>query len=791
MADVDDEESVPEHEAEPAPEVGAVVAMVYEPDLWSLHCCRGKPTLHTQQQLKERYSGRSSLAPPNYVMQFEALESRGCAQLVVAEGLPARCRRLPRESWPSVVTGGSALKHHDLAYQCAIDGTAGDGPPVPPDAPCQSCNYSLLPNTPDLETWLCQHSPAVLKQAIGGLLGLVDAVLDGSATKGVMIDGSVGHHAHCDHASGYGIYNEVVSAARRAVEKHGLKRVMIFDWDIHCGDGIEKILYDDPNILYCSIHRYEGGMFFPGSNFSPDETGGLDANGLTINVGWGTAGGAGESRGMGDEEYRAAFEAVVLPVTRAFEPQIVLVFGGMDAADGDPVGHCNVSPAMYGWMTRQLMMAACSAPLVVLLTGGYDSRSNKPGPVECVRALLGEPAASSPNFGGGEMKPTTGAFIDLLEVLTWHEKLRFSDALAPSFGSLLRWLAQPGGYLDQRQPPEAMTLPMWDEEHLANSASEIKVIASGGSSGESSTAMAEWAAVATVRTKVAPDVSSVVDTIGTCDCAFHHVAGGVGNEADLEATMHEVHAAVQTYPYWDQARLRMAYLQLRLGDESAARKTAMTGLLLYKLRQRLGGQLHAALISLGWPSARRCDLHRGLQQLLGRRSLSQSEIDALAALAEAHTPMQFVTSLLAQPGRLQLRIPAAAARVLAEGALPAGPHKSGWMAFLEINDEVAVDRDTWLQLCGASGPGWAHIEAPLYDGFEAAFAEVTTSLLQDFVVGAREAQSKGGLEAVARAAREELEVGGHGYIDESEEENESDIDFDSLLSSSSNESIVD
>jgi hypothetical protein len=119
MAHVD-EGPVPEHEAEPEPEIGAVVAMVHEPELWSLHCCRGKPTQHTQQQLKARYGGRSSLAPPNYAMQFEALDSRGCAQLVVAEGLPARCRRLPPESWPSVGTGGTALKHHDLAYQRAI-----------------------------------------------------------------------------------------------------------------------------------------------------------------------------------------------------------------------------------------------------------------------------------------------------------------------------------------------------------------------------------------------------------------------------------------------------------------------------------------------------------------------------------------------------------------------------------------------------------------------------------------------------------------------------------------------
>eukprot|EP01052_Picozoa_sp_SAG31_P046968 SAG31_NODE_9196_length_1317_cov_1.844007_1_plen_306_part_10 len=238
----------------------------------------------------------------------------------------------------------------------------------------------------------------------------VDAVATEKAKHGVMLGGACpcGHHAHANEASGYGHYNEIVSAARRAIDKHGLDRVVVFDWDVHCGDGIEALLYDDPNILYCSIHRFDGGRFFPARHFHPAETGGLGhARGLTINIGWGFFSPCQE---MGDEEYRAAFESIVLPVLRSWSPQLLIVFGGMDAAVDDPVGMCNLSPAMYGWMTEQLtasMACSKSAGLVILLTGGYDIIANKPGPVEVVRTLLSDcqsdfvpPPTCKPNFGG-------------------------------------------------------------------------------------------------------------------------------------------------------------------------------------------------------------------------------------------------------------------------------------------------------------------------------------------------------------------------------------------------------
>jgi histone deacetylase 6 len=380
--------------------------MVHEPELWKLHCCRGHPTAETAGFLRQCHGGRSAIAPPERLQfvpdegGFNAVTGEagqrsnpGVSGLVEAEGLVALCQRLPVAACPPV--GSAELKRHGGAHLAAIDAAATDGPPVPPDAPCQRCNYTLLPTTPDRETWLCQHSPAVMKRAVGGMLGLVDEVLTKRAAHGVMMGGACGHHAHAERASGYGHYNEMVVAADRATERHGVSRVMIFDWDVHCGDGIEAMLYANPKVLYCSTHRYDDGKFFPAGHYAPRDCGDAGAVGLTVNIAWGQGGEARASHGMGDEEYRAAFEAVVEPLARAWQPELLLVFGGMDAAEGDPVGQCNLSPAMYGWMTTRLMAMVAPAPVVVLLTGGYDIHTNKPGPSEAVRAMLGKGSGGS------------------------------------------------------------------------------------------------------------------------------------------------------------------------------------------------------------------------------------------------------------------------------------------------------------------------------------------------------------------------------------------------------------
>merc|ERR1712137_1328175 len=145
-----------------------------------------------------------------------------------------------------------------------------------------------------------------------------------------------------------------------------------------------QIFFDDPHILYISIHRHDDGHFFPGTG-NPMECGSEDGLGFNVNIAWS----GGLSPSMGDAEYLAAFRTLVMPIAQDFDPEIVLISAGFDAASGhpSPLGGYNVSPACFGLMTRQLMELA-GGKVIMTLEGGYDLPSICDASHECVRALL-------------------------------------------------------------------------------------------------------------------------------------------------------------------------------------------------------------------------------------------------------------------------------------------------------------------------------------------------------------------------------------------------------------------
>lgn len=111
-----------------------------------------------------------------------------------------------------------------------------------------------------------------------------------------------------------------------------LCRVLIVDWDIHHGNGTQSILENDPKILYVSIHRYDNGSFFPNSkrgNYTVVGSG--IGEGYNVNIPW-------NKKGMGNSEYIAAFQQIVMPIAYQFNPELVLVSAGFDACVGDPLG---------------------------------------------------------------------------------------------------------------------------------------------------------------------------------------------------------------------------------------------------------------------------------------------------------------------------------------------------------------------------------------------------------------------------------------------------------------------
>ncbi|XP_013183933.1 histone deacetylase 6 isoform X2 [Amyelois transitella] len=259
--------------------------------------------------------------------------------------------------------------------------------------------------------------------AAGCVIQMVDAVLTNVVGSGVCVVRPPGHHADDDCPSGFCLLNSAVAAAAHAVQAHGVDRVLLLDWDVHHGNGSQRITYADNKILYMSIHRYDHGSFFPHST-DADHTavGEGKGEGYNVNVPW-------NKRGMGDTEYLAAFTQVILPIAYEYNPELVIVSAGFDACVGDPLGGCKVSPECYGRMT-QLLHGLAGGRLVLCLEGGYNVTSISYAMTMCTKALLGDPIG---HHYEQRTAPHWTAIESINNVITTHKKywknLKFQLAL--------------------------------------------------------------------------------------------------------------------------------------------------------------------------------------------------------------------------------------------------------------------------------------------------------------------------------------------------------------------------
>lgn len=229
--------------------------------------------------------------------------------------------------------------------------------------------------------------------AAGSVTELVMRVVRGELDNGVAVVRPPGHHAECGCAMGFSLFGNVAVAAR-AARAAGVKRVLIVDWDVHHGNGTQQMFEDDPSVLYFSLHRHDQGFFYPGGDYGGVHSTGSGAGlGYSLNVPWDIGNALdieAASAGPGDAEYVAAFTQVLLPVAQDFAPELVIVSAGFDAAAGDPLGGCKVSPAGYGCMTS-LLLGLARGKLVLALEGGYNLASISHSMEACTAALLGDP----------------------------------------------------------------------------------------------------------------------------------------------------------------------------------------------------------------------------------------------------------------------------------------------------------------------------------------------------------------------------------------------------------------
>jgi len=202
-------------------------------------------------------------------------------------------------------------------------------------------------------------------------------IMRGEADNGFALVRPPGHHAEANRAMGFCLFNNVAIGARYGLKHLGLERIAIIDWDLHHGNGTQNSFYTTNQVLYISTHAYP---YYPGSG-SLGEVGAGEGEGFTVNVPL--------SGGQDDRAFARIFKEIVVPVTRQYRPDFILISAGFDTYFGDPLGTMAVTQQGYACMTRQIVDLAaeiCAGRLLVVLEGGYNLRGLRDG----ILAVLAE-----------------------------------------------------------------------------------------------------------------------------------------------------------------------------------------------------------------------------------------------------------------------------------------------------------------------------------------------------------------------------------------------------------------
>jgi acetoin utilization deacetylase AcuC-like enzyme len=214
-----------------------------------------------------------------------------------------------------------------------------------------------------VDTPISPESYKVALAAVGGVLSAIDKVMAGEIRNAFCAIRPPGHHALKDRAMGFCLFNNVAIGARYVQKRYELPKVLIVDWDVHHGNGTQAVFYDDPTVLYFSIHQYP---FYPGTG-SDEEKGTGKGLGYNINVPM--------PAGCGDKEYVKAFEGILRPRAIEFDPDFILISAGFDAHKDDPLGGMNVTAQGFAEMTtivKDIAEKCCDGRIVSVLEGGYN-----------------------------------------------------------------------------------------------------------------------------------------------------------------------------------------------------------------------------------------------------------------------------------------------------------------------------------------------------------------------------------------------------------------------------------
>jgi acetoin utilization deacetylase AcuC-like enzyme len=212
----------------------------------------------------------------------------------------------------------------------------------------------------DADTHMSSGSLTAARRAVGANVAAVDAVLSGEVQNAFIATRPPGHHAEQTTPMGFCLFGNVAIAAKHAMERHGLERVTIVDFDVHHGNGTQALLWNEPRVQFISSHQ---SPLWPGSGH-PNETGGYN-NIFNYPL---------DPHSTG-QDMRRIYGAEILPSIDRYQPQLILISAGFDAHQADPLANLNWQTDDFAWLTRQICDLAeihCQGRVVSTLEGGYD-----------------------------------------------------------------------------------------------------------------------------------------------------------------------------------------------------------------------------------------------------------------------------------------------------------------------------------------------------------------------------------------------------------------------------------
>jgi acetoin utilization deacetylase AcuC-like enzyme len=244
----------------------------------------------------------------------------------------------------------------------------------------------------DADTYVGPTSFDVARLAAGSCIDLARSTMRGDGVRGLAAVRPPGHHAESNRSMGFCLFNNVAIAVRALQAEEDAPRILIFDWDVHHGNGTQHIFESDRDVLYISTHQFP---FYPGTG---------DFGEAGVNAGLGATINVPMPAGCGDPEFVGVLQRIVTPAATAFAPDLILISCGFDAHRDDPLASMEIS--LDGYRTMSAIMCSladslCDGRIVFVLEGGYALDGVREG----ARAVLENLTASS--------APTSHPTIDL------------------------------------------------------------------------------------------------------------------------------------------------------------------------------------------------------------------------------------------------------------------------------------------------------------------------------------------------------------------------------------------